>query len=307
MMSLSGCFMATPSQNENGMIPLLSNANAVPQKNNGNVTPIIPLPPKGIIIESPQPNEEIISPVHIQGYVTGEGWIGFEGMVGSVTLQDEKGNIVGTTSLNATTDWMKLPTSFETTLSFSPSVSNKGVLIFKNDNPSGLSELAREYNFPILFGANNQETMNITIYLSGPMDDNTSCDKVYAVGRTTLKTKAVAQATMKELLKGPSQGEKDQKFSSFFSDATKDALLSLIIKNETAYVNLADLRKIIPNASTSCGSSQLMSQIETTLKQFPTINKVIVAFDGDPQTFYDWIQVGCDTTTNNCDKTPFTH
>ena len=41
------------------------------------------------------------------------------------------------------------------------------------------------------------------------------------------------------------------------------------------------------------------------LKQFGIINKIIYAINGDPQSFYEWLQIGCSEENDNCDPTPF--
>ena len=105
----------------------------VPAKQSKNIQPVVA---QDIQITSPKANEEISSPVKIIGVVNGNGWSGFEGQVGTVTLVDEKGKDITEGVLGATTDWTKLPTSFETTLNFASFVESAH-LHFKNENPSG--------------------------------------------------------------------------------------------------------------------------------------------------------------------------
>jgi len=52
----------------------------------------IPAIQEGIVINSPIENQEVSSPLKITGYVSGQGWSGFEGQVGTVTILDYKGN-----------------------------------------------------------------------------------------------------------------------------------------------------------------------------------------------------------------------
>jgi hypothetical protein len=68
---------------------------------------------------------------------------------------------------------------------------------------------------------------------------------------------------------------------------------------------LNDIRQVIPNVSASCGSAEFLAEIETTLKQFPTVNKVIIAIDSKPSIFYEWIQIGCAKENDFCNETPF--
>jgi hypothetical protein len=71
--------------------------------------------PSGIKVTSPNAKQEIFSPIKITGIVSGNGWAGFEGQVGTVKLVDVTGNEIVSGILTATTQWTTLPTNFETT------------------------------------------------------------------------------------------------------------------------------------------------------------------------------------------------
>lgn len=152
-----------------------------------------------------------------------------------------------------------------------------------------------------------QETIVLKVYFGNTkLNPNAEdCNKVFAVERRIPKTLAVARASLTQLFSGPTVDEKSQGYYSWFSNNTKDILKNIKIENSTAYVNLNDIRQIIPNASSSCGSAELLAEINNTLKQFSTINKVIIAIDQNPSDFYEWIQVGCSSENNFCDKNPF--
>lgn len=156
-------------------------------------------------------------------------------------------------------------------------------------------------------GASNPSKLALVrVYFSNRLKSSGSgsCDQVFPVGRVVASEDRI-EATISELLNGPTGHERDNGFNSFFSDKTKSMLKNIRVTNGTVYLNLNDIRPIIPNASSSCGSAQLMSEIDSTLKQFPEVKKVIVAINGKPNTFYDWIQVGCTAENNNCDDSSF--
>ncbi len=149
--------------------------------------------------------------------------------------------------------------------------------------------------------------MTLTIYfgnteLNPELED---CSLVFPVEREVSETEGVARGALNELFAGPTEAEEAQGYTSFFSEETADILKSVHVEEGTAYVDLEDIRPIIPNASSSCGSTQLTAEIETTLKQFPTVDRVILAIDSDPEIFYEWIQVGCTEENDFCDETPF--
>ncbi|MEK7631013.1 MAG: hypothetical protein AAB417_03240 [Patescibacteria group bacterium] len=68
----------------------------------------------GIIINVPQPNDSVALPVSVKGSINGNGWFGNEGEVGTVRVYDANNKPISNTEiLVATSDWLKLPTSFE--------------------------------------------------------------------------------------------------------------------------------------------------------------------------------------------------
>jgi spore germination protein GerM len=133
------------------------------------------------------------------------------------------------------------------------------------------------------------------------------CDGiVYPVKRQVQTTASVARAALEQLLAGPTESEKANGYFSFFSDETKSMLLGIKVKNRTAYVNFKDMRNKLGNATTSCGSTDFIAQLEKTVLQFPAIKRVFFAVEGDPREFYEWLQEdGCPQGLKNCDKTNF--
>ena len=161
---------------------------------------------------------------------------------------------------------------------------------------------------PLGFAQSNQ-TMAIKLYFPNTKLDRGDCvAKVFPVTRTIPKTTGVAKATLEQLFAGPTGEEKAKGFYSDFSDDTKSFFLSVNVKNRAAYVNLSDpsLTPVTGNFTTSCGGSNFFGQVETTLKQFPSIKKVFFAIKGDPSLFYDWMQIGeCPRELKNCDASNF--
>lgn len=154
-----------------------------------------------------------------------------------------------------------------------------------------------------------QQTMQIKLYFPNKNRNNADCSvPVYPVSRTIPKTTTVAKVTLEQLFAGPTSEEQAKGFYSDFSEATKSLLISINIKNRNAFVNMRDLSSTssIGNFTTSCGGSNFFGQVETTLKQFPSIRKVFFAFEGDPSHFYDWMQFGeCPKELKNCDASNF--
>lgn len=105
-----------------------------------------------IRITSPRPNDTIKSPLTISGEARGN-WF-FEASF-PVVLVDWDGKIIATSIANAKSDWMTTDfVPFEATLTFlvdKNAYSNRGSLILKKDNPSGLSKNDDALEIPVLF------------------------------------------------------------------------------------------------------------------------------------------------------------
>ncbi|MBI4948317.1 GerMN domain-containing protein [Candidatus Berkelbacteria bacterium] len=145
-------------------------------------------------------------------------------------------------------------------------------------------------------------TTTVKIYFSKTGD--TDCSKVYAINRTIPKTTMIGTAALNQLFKGPTDTEKTNGYTSLFSSKTANILNSLQVTNGVAYVNLKDIRTLIPSASSSCGSAQFIAEVESTLEQFNTVKKVVNAIDSDVEKFYEWVQIGCQISNNLCENAP---
>lgn len=150
-------------------------------------------------------------------------------------------------------------------------------------------------------------TITFNVYFgNSKFDPQTSCTKVFPITRKVPYTPGVARAALTELFKGPTENERTEGYTSLFSSKTAGILKNIRILNNIAYIDLNDIRSIIPSASASCASASFFAETENTLKQFSTIKKIIFAINGDTKTFYEFMQLGCSSENNNCDNTPFT-
>ena len=112
--------------------------------------------------------------------------------------------------------------------------------------------------------------------------------------RLYLKSAALLRVTLDELLAGPTAAERAAGLSSWFSASTAGYVRQVTLDAGRATVDFGDLRSVIPNASTSAGSRLLLSQLDATVFQFPTVTSVIYRIDGSCQTFGEWLQLdGC--------------
>lgn len=103
----------------------------------------------GIIIFSPQVDEIITSPYKINGLARGS-WF-FEASF-PIVLLNEAGEELGRTTAEAMSDWMTTDfVPFEAEISFDPKTAEKGIAVFKKDNPSGLPQNDFSINIPVRF------------------------------------------------------------------------------------------------------------------------------------------------------------
>jgi hypothetical protein len=231
----------------------------------------------GIVITSPEPGEEISSPLKITGYVNGDGWSGFEGQVGLVTLLDNENKELASAVLTATTEWTSLPTYFETNLEFFSGKDQQATLFFQNENPSGLPEKNKEFRLAINIKKFEGETMEVKAYFNNSqMDPEFSCNKVFSVDRVVPKTQAAARAALEELLKGPTDQEKSQEFFSSINQGVK--IQSLTIENGVARVDFDE--QLEYQVGGSCMVAAIRAEITQTLEQFSSVKNVIISING---------------------------
>ena len=123
----------------------------------------------------------------------------------------------------------------------------------------------------------NEAMMEVQVFFNNDrLDPEFSCNKVFLVQRTIARTPAVARVALQELLKGPTQGEKEQRF--FTSLNTGVQIQSLVIENKVARVDFDEQLEF--QVGGSCRVAAIRAQITETLKQFSTVDAVIISING---------------------------
>ncbi|HQK63893.1 MAG TPA: GerMN domain-containing protein, partial [Candidatus Staskawiczbacteria bacterium] len=106
-----------------------------------------------------------------------------------------------------------------------------------------------------------------------------SCNKVFEVKRTIPKTEGVARAAIEELLKGPTQQEIKSGYYTSINSGVKLNDISIQKTNPpSALVDFDD--KLEFQVGGSCKVGAIRAQITQTLKQFPSIEDVIISING---------------------------
>lgn len=135
---------------------------------------------------------------------------------------------------------------------------------------------------------------------SGSGSDSTSLTIHFSRGEATATvTRRVSpdsarlEAALRQLLRGPTPAERADGIHSWFSETTAQALRSVQMDEAGhAVVDFADLRELIPNASTSAGSGMLLRELNGTVFAVPSVESVEYRIEGSCEDFWEWLQYG---------------
>ena len=127
----------------------------------------------------------------------------------------------------------------------------------------------------------------VAIY--APRGVSSDCGRVLPL-RRTVSGPQVLRGAMVALLAGPTRAERGRGYGGWFSARTAGHLRSVRIADRVAYIDFRDFASHVPSASTSCGSTLLLAQLDRTAQQFPSVKRAVYSFDGSRRAFYEWLQ-----------------
>jgi len=231
-----------------------------------------------IIVENPKPEEEISSPLFISGKARGY-WF-FEASF-PIELIDENNNLISSTIAEAKAEWMTEEfVPFEAYLNFPNTKTDKGFLVFKKDNPTGMKEYDDELKVPVYFS--KRQLREVSLYYYNPNLDkdekgNILCSNkgLVEIKRQIPVSKTPIKDTIELLLKGKANLAKEdleknitteyplEKFELKSANLKEDGILFLEFTDPLNKTN-----------GGSCRVGILWLQIEATAKQFPQVKKV---------------------------------
>ena len=136
------------------------------------------------------------------------------------------------------------------------------------------------------------DTLPVWIHLTNDRFGD-PCTEVFPVPREVPLGDPLTGA-LDALLAGPTVEEQAQGYGGWFSQDTAGMLRSVDVVSGTVLVDLGDLRPVIPNASTSCGSAALLAQLNRTVLGVAegVAPPVLYHLEGDLEAFYEWLQLG---------------
>lgn len=131
----------------------------------------------------------------------------------------------------------------------------------------------------ILVSQNNtgEEFVNIRAFFNNNnLDPEFSCNKVFPVERSVLKTGELEKTALSELLNGPTQSDTAQGFFTSINSGVKINNLSIV--RGKAMVDFDE--RLGFQVGGSCRVAAISAQIRETLKQFSNVEEVIISING---------------------------
>ncbi|MDP2741571.1 MAG: GerMN domain-containing protein [bacterium] len=248
--------------------------NKLPEENNKPETNEVKN--EDINVSFPKSGQAVQSPLSVEGEARGT-WF-FEASF-PIKILDEAGNVLATSYVQATKDWMTEDfVPFKGEISFVSKTRSNGFLVLAKDNPSGLPENDREIRLPIILEPTEMVKVNVYFNVVSQLGEDYTCENVLPAERIIPKTQAPATAALEELLKGPTSTEKTSEggYSTSINSGVK--IKSLTIENGTAKIDFDEQLEF--QVGGSCRVSAIRAQITETLKQFSTIKNVIISING---------------------------
>jgi hypothetical protein len=254
-----------------------------------------------IEIDVPRANSTVSSPMRVLGRARA-----FEGTVLVEARDDEASEPLGRTAVTGSGSGELGPFTGEIT--FAVPRTRHGAIVFATESAEDGRRLQATV-IRVAFIAAPAVTECAAPAVAAPGAGETGVQVFFTCSRTTTAepvirlvpaSDAVLRAAVGELLKGPNPEEKDAGFVSSFSSETADMLANVTIDAEgKVVVDFHDLRPVMPNASSATGSQQLLSELDSTVFQFPTVRSVEYRIEGSCNTFYDWLQRTCEVRPRN--------
>ncbi|HOX96788.1 MAG TPA: GerMN domain-containing protein [bacterium] len=205
-------------------------------------------------------------------HVSGEART-FESIV-NFKLFDGNGNLLVEDSTLANTHVEGVWGRFSAVINFPAPSTVRGTLQVFQYSAVDLQEIDK-IMVPVYFQYNDQ--MEVKVYFNhnakAGMPDE--CSYTQATSRYMTRTTGVARAALTALLQGPTNDEKNNGYFSNIPVGT--TLNSIRIENGTAY---ADFSEELNNTGGSCAVGGIYASINDTLKQFSTVQNVVISVNG---------------------------
>lgn len=224
---------------------------------------------ENIRVSIPATNDEIGLPLIIRG----EARV-FENML-NYRLRDSDGSVLLEDMAYANSPDIGLFGSFEIEINYPEPKGDEGMLEVFDYSARDGSEIDKVI-IPIRF--KEVESMNVNVFFGNNEIDEGSmyCERSYPISRRIPRTAAPARAALLELLRGPTRNEYEQGYFTSINSGVE--IQRLVIENDTAQVDFSDTLEF--QVGGSCRVAAIRSQITEILKQFSSVQDVIISING---------------------------
>lgn len=219
-----------------------------------------------IVVFEPDPNDGVGLPL----VITGRARV-FENTL-SYRLTDGNGVVLAEGFTTADAPDIGQFGEFEITANYDEPATDAGTLkVFNYSARDGSEE--NVVSIPVSFA--DVDALTLVVYFStdATADD---CQTVAAVERRVARTQAVARAAIEELLKGPAVDESADGYTTSIPSGVR--LVDISITDGVATVEFS--KELDESVGGSCRVSVIRSQIEETLKQFSSVDSVVINVEG---------------------------
>lgn len=168
--------------------------------------------------------------------------------------------------------------SFSTTVALERAYSGAATIeVYQNSAKDG-TEIDK-VTLPVTFAVASTDARNdISVFFTNAQRNPgaADCSRVFAAARSIASTSGIARAAVEELLRGPTAAERAQSFDSEIPAGTRLRDITIIDG-----VARADFSRELNTAAGSCRVTAVRAQIERTLRQFPSVRRVIISVEGN--------------------------
>lgn len=105
---------------------------------------------------------------------------------------------------------------------------------------------------------------------------------------------APLDGALRALVLGPTPEEHDDGLWSWFSLETRGVIRRVQAADGHVVIDFRDLPDLIPGASSSAGSHQLLTALDSTVFQFDWVETAEYRLEGSCDAFWEWLQRSCE-------------
>lgn len=220
-------------------------------------------PSSSITVLEPTANAFIGLPVSVRGTVST-----FENLV-SYQLLDVDGSVLAQGQESARSDG-----SFFFSVTYPRPFGTTGTLHVYESLPNGSTGATQ--SIPIKFMTVETADVRVSFMNVQTDPDREHCDQVSAYPRRVLEDGMTERAALEELLKGPTDHDRQQGAQTAIPDGV--TLQNFVLIKGTATADFSDV--LLTGLFNPCRAQAIRSQIRQTLLQFPTVKNVTVSVNG---------------------------